>query len=117
MATVPALVFGESIWDINMSCKYLGLIVSVLVAIYIARTVTFLDALKPVVLHHNTKCEKVSIENPSEDMARFGDILIGAIADSPSMYYKHLSAANIPAGYLISIDPRTKKIEKDYQAM
>lgn len=92
--------------------KYAAIASVLSIAFYISSTIDFLDFSKVVVLHHNENCEKVSIEMPSEDLAQFGNFLIGAMADSPSLYYKHLSASQAPAGSLIGINPSTHEVFK-----
>ncbi|CAG9329302.1 unnamed protein product [Blepharisma stoltei] len=59
-------------------------------------------------LHHDEKCEKISLPSEAEDFAIYGNFIISGMGDILACYYKHLSAQKAQKGSLIYIDPKTK---------
>ena len=92
-----------------MVVKYICIALVVLLAYFISILVTTLDIGKTTVYHNHSNCQRVSIDLPTEDLAVFGDYLIGATADGINMGFKHLSASKILPGGLVSIHSKTKE--------
>lgn len=93
-----------------MNCKAICIVLVGVIAYFCLMVSDLLDISKTNVYHGDQLCTKVKIEKATEDLVQFGNLLIGATGDSISMYYKHLSAASVAAGTLISIDPITHKV-------
>ncbi|OMJ73727.1 hypothetical protein SteCoe_27518 [Stentor coeruleus] len=89
-----------------------GILTTLITSAFIGSFIRSFDVLKDYNFFNDKECQRVEIKMPSEDLAVFGKYIIGSTADGISMYYKHLSAEKAPAGYLISIDTTTQKVEK-----
>ena len=74
--------------------------------------VAILDINKTLALKNNERCEKIQLPMATEDLAVFGELLIGATIDSTPSFFKHLDAITTLPGYLISIDPKTKSVKQ-----
>ena len=94
-----------------MVFKLIAIGFSILTSYFIYYLSDLLDLTKDLVLHDDEKCERVSLNKPTEDLVLFEDFLIGVTGDSVSMYYKHLSAANIAPGSIVSINIFTKQAQ------
>ena len=93
-----------------MVFKYFCIVLVVLLAYLISTLATGLDLLKTTVLHDHTKCKRVPIDLPTDDLAVFGDFLIGATVDGIPVFFKHLSISKATPGGLISINSITKEV-------
>ena len=67
---------------------------------------------KTIVLHDNSECKRINLERQTEDLAVFGDFLIGAAIDPNPAFFLHLSASNTLPGYLISLNTKSKEVSR-----
>lgn len=95
-----------------MVFKYILAISILLFSYTIYSIIDLLDINKPLRYINNENCEKIHLPMATEDLAVFGDLLIGATFDSTPSFYKHFRAADTKPGFLISIDPKNKAAKK-----
>ena len=93
-----------------MSFKYICIVFVILLAYFISILVAALDLTKTVVLHDHTKCQRIPLKLQTEDLAAFGNFLIGATVDGIPMFFKNLSVSKMIPGGLISINSETKEV-------
>ena len=94
-----------------MVLKYVCAAIAILVSYLVYSIVTLTDIGKTVSLKNSDKCEKLPIDMPTEDLAIFGNFLIGATFDAIPAFHFHLGAAHCKPGSLISINPSTKSVK------
>ena len=92
--------------------KGILILASILFAFYLYTLDKILDFRKEHKLHNYHSCEKIPIEMPTEDLAIFGEYIIGASSDCSIIFGKHLAADSISPGFLFSYHPKTKKVSK-----
>ena len=93
-----------------MYFKYMCIAFVILLAYFIPIFITALELAKTVVLHDHTKCERILLDLQTEDLAVFGNFLIGATVDGIPMFFKNLSVSKMIPGGLISINSETKEV-------
>lgn len=96
----------------NMDWRLLFILSSVIIGYLFYYMVDQLDLSKPLILHNHSRCERIEIGEATEDLASYGDYLIGATSDSINLYYKHLSASKALPGHLISIHIGTRTVSE-----
>ncbi|CAG9329301.1 unnamed protein product [Blepharisma stoltei] len=70
--------------------------------------IDFFDIIVTVKLHDHEKCKMHAIPLAAEDFELYGNLVISAIGDIKTYYYKHLSASNSTRGSLFYFDPASK---------
>ena len=93
-----------------MAYKYFCIIFVILLGYFISVVITALDIRKITVLHNHTKCQRIPLDLHTEDLAVFGNFLIGATVDGIPMFFKDLSVSKMIPGGLISINSETKEV-------
>ena len=93
-----------------MVFKYICSLVILITSYITYVVVNQLDLTKELVLKNNKNCEKLAIPMATEDLAVFGDFIIGATFDSVPAFHKHFKASSCRPGSLISINLKTKSV-------
>lgn len=95
-----------------MVAKYVCGVLVIGISYLVYAFIGIMDINKTLVLKNNEGCEKIHLPMATEDLAVFGELLIGATFDSIPCFFKHLDASSSMPGYLISIDPKTKSVKQ-----
>ena len=95
-----------------MNCKIFCFVLVCGLGYLISVFDSLLSFSKTIVLHDNSECKRINLETGTEDLAVFGDFLIGATTDPNPVFFLHLSASKTLPGYLISLNTKSKEVSR-----
>ncbi|OMJ72699.1 hypothetical protein SteCoe_28798 [Stentor coeruleus] len=88
-----------------MNCKWIIAFFFLGFAWFVFQIIQLFDLAKELKIHSIEKCQKISIENPTEDLITYKNLVIGVASDIPTLFFKHHTASLATPGFLFAFDP------------